>query len=215
MTAAKITSGKITRPTPAEVVERKRLFTLLDGMFRKPVTWVTAPGGSGKSTLVASYLDVREIPCIWYQCDEGDADLATFFYYMGLAATKFEILFNRCKIILLDNYQDVPANSPFHDMIATGFDGIPEDAYVVVISRGEPPAASARLQANNKIDLLQCRVIRLPLTNHGNHSWTYSVRKGESNAGNKLLSHGYCDITVRPAGITSARTVLHLIGMEG
>ena len=179
--------AKITRPILTGVVQRNRLFALLDKVDAKPVTWVSAPGGSGKSTLVASYLDARQLPCIWYQCDEGDADLATFFYYMGLAAKKaaprhkkplplltaeylagiptftrrfFEKLYSRHLTIVLDNFQDVPAESPFHDMIANGFDVIPEEVRVIVISRGEPPAALVRLQANNKIGLLQFRDIR-------------------------------------------------------
>ena len=77
---------KISRPTLSDVVARRRLFHLLDSRMAKPVTWVSAPGGSGKSTLVASYLDARRSRCLWYQCDEGDGDLATFFHYLGLAA---------------------------------------------------------------------------------------------------------------------------------
>lgn len=187
MKATKTSSAKITRPALSEPVQRERLFTLLDAMAGKPVTWVSAPGGSGKSTLVASYLDARGLACIWYQCDEGDADLATFFYYMGLAAKKaapryknplplltpeylagiptftrryFEILYSRCKTIVIDNYQDLPADSPFHDMIATGFDVIPEGVHVVVISRSEPPPALARLQANGNITVLPYSDIR-------------------------------------------------------
>ncbi|MBW7957582.1 MAG: AAA family ATPase [Deltaproteobacteria bacterium] len=33
-------------------------------------------------------MDSRKLPCLWYQVDEGDGDLATFFYYMGLAGKK-------------------------------------------------------------------------------------------------------------------------------
>lgn len=179
-------SAKITRPTLSGVVQRNRLFSLLDSRVGKPITWLSAPGGSGKSTLVASYLDVRELPCIWYQCDEGDADLATFFYYLGLAARKaaprrkplplltpeylagiptftrryFETLYSRCKTIILDNYQDVPADSLFHDMISIGFDAIPDGVHIVVISRFEPPVALARLRAHGKIGLLQYDDIR-------------------------------------------------------
>ena len=190
MTADKTISAKITRPTLSGPVQRERLFTLLDGRKNKPITWVSAPGGSGKSTLVASYLDARKLPCIWYQCDEGDADLATFFYYMGLAAKKaaprfrkplplltseylagipvftrryFEQLYSRVTTIVLDNYQDVPVDSPFHGMIATGFDAIREGVRILVISRSEPPTALARLQANDKIELLSNSDIRFTL----------------------------------------------------
>jgi len=209
MTAKSNISAKITRPTLSRVVQRKRLFSLLDARMEKPVVWISAPAGSGKSTLVASYLDARGLPCIWYHCDEGDGDLATFFYYMGRAAKKaaprhrkllplltaeyldgiptftrryFEQLYsylithhasrknapvppltkedNRGFVIILDNYQDVPVDSPFHDIIATGFDGVPEGIHFVVISRNEPPPPFARLQANDRIRLLQHSDIR-------------------------------------------------------
>jgi len=187
MTTRTIKSAKITRPIVSGAVQRERLFTLLDNSSVKPVTWICAPGGSGKSTLVAAYLDARGLPCIWYHCDEGDADLATFFYYMGLAAKRaasrqkkalplltpeylagiptftrryFETLYSRllprsagaqavpASVIVFDNFQDVPAASPFHDMIATGLATIPDDVRIVVLSRSEPPPQLARLQAN-------------------------------------------------------------------
>lgn len=76
--------SKTTRPKLSHIVERKRLFKLLDSGRKKPVVWISSPAGSGKTTLVASYLDARKLPCLWYSVDEGDGDLASFFYYMGL-----------------------------------------------------------------------------------------------------------------------------------
>ena len=146
-----------------------------------PVTWVSAPAGSGKTTLVASYLAVRKFPFLWYQVDESDADIASFFHYMGIAAKKampgrknfslplltpgylhnisiftrkyFETLYSALRtpfIIVFDNYQDVPANSVFHEMLVQGLDIIPEGVHVVAISRMEPPSQLARLCANNR-----------------------------------------------------------------
>ncbi|MHB8111350.1 MAG: BTAD domain-containing putative transcriptional regulator [Syntrophorhabdaceae bacterium] len=186
--------AKITRPGIAGVVQRKRLFGLLDARMKKPVLWVSSPAGSGKTTLVSSYLDSRGFPCIWYQCDEGDADPATFFYYMGLAAKKaaprrrkplplltpeyaagtgtfarryFEELYDRISglpspgkrstgrfVVVLDNYQDVPADSPFHDIIANGLDAVSEGVHVVIISRSDPPLHMARLNASGRIAFL-------------------------------------------------------------
>ncbi len=183
----KTSLAKITRPKVSGVLERMRLFALLDEAATRTVTWLSAPGGSGKSTLVASYLDARGLPCIWYQCDEGDSDPATFFYYMGLAAKQaaprhkkplpllmpeylagiptftrryFEALFKRATTIVFDNYQEVPGDSPFQDMIATGFDTVPDGVHIVIISRVEPPPAFARLHANGKIALLGQNDIR-------------------------------------------------------
>ncbi len=197
--ATKAALAKLARPTLTKPVQRERLFALLDSAAQHPVTWITAPGGSGKSTLVASYLDAQELPCIWYQCDEGDADLATFFYYMGLAAKLaaprhrkplplltpeylagvptftrryFEILCSRLQpspatdgrlpgfVIVLDNYQDVPTEAAFHDMIATALTSICADIHVVVLSRELPPPSLARLQSNGKIATLDNNDLR-------------------------------------------------------
>ena len=80
--------AKITCPRVSEIIIRKRLFDIIDRAREKPVIWIAAPAGSGKTTLVASYLDKRKIRSLWYQVDEGDANIAGFFYYMGLAAKK-------------------------------------------------------------------------------------------------------------------------------
>jgi ATP/maltotriose-dependent transcriptional regulator MalT len=45
---------------------RKRLFRLLDAARKRPVVWISAPPGSGKTTLVGSFFDARRLPCLWY-----------------------------------------------------------------------------------------------------------------------------------------------------
>ncbi len=80
--------AKITRPRIRGVFPRDRLFGLLDETRKYPVTWISAPAGSGKTTLIATYLEDKKIPCLWYQVDEGDADIATFFSFLGIAAKK-------------------------------------------------------------------------------------------------------------------------------
>lgn len=143
-----------------------------------------AQAGSGKTTLIASYLDARKLPCIWYQVDAGDGDIASFFYYMGLAGKKaaprykkplplltpeylqgipvftrryFEELFHRLKppfIIVFDNYQDAPQESGFHEMISRALETVPEGITVIILSRIDPPPQLARLQANNRLQLI-------------------------------------------------------------
>ena len=167
--------AKITRPRIRGVFPRERLFGLLDETRKYPVTWISAPAGSGKTTLVASYLEDNKIPCLWYQVDEGDADIATFFNYLGMAARKaapqkrkplplftpeylqgistftlryFENLFSRLKppsILVLDNYQTVPAESNFHEVINHGISTIPDGINVFVISRHDLPPALVRV----------------------------------------------------------------------
>jgi LuxR family maltose regulon positive regulatory protein len=80
--------AKITLPKVSASLPRERLFRALDEKRKRPLIWVSGPAGSGKTTLVASYLQARKLPCIWYRMDEGDGDFATFFYYLGLAGKK-------------------------------------------------------------------------------------------------------------------------------
>lgn len=177
--------AKITHPRTSGAFPRKRLFRLLDECRESPVVWVSAPAGSGKTTLVASYLSDRNLNSIWYRIDEGDGDIATFFYYMGLAAKKgtprklnplplltpeyllgirtftlryFENLYthlNPPSVIVFDNYQLVQAQSEFHEIISAGLDILPQGINVILISREEPPPQFARLRASGKISLLQ------------------------------------------------------------
>lgn len=182
--------AKIVRPKLSGIFGRDRLFRLLDKGMRKPVVWVSAPAGSGKTTLVASYLDSRKVPCLWYQVDEGEGDIASFFYFMGVAAKKaaprhrkplplltpeylqgipvftrryFEELFRRLKppfVMVLDNYQDAPPASGFPDMLVHGLDTVPEGVTVVILSRIAPPSQLARLQANNRLHMIGWDEIR-------------------------------------------------------
>lgn len=147
--------AKITRPVLAGSSPRNRLFRLVDRARKRQVVWVSGPPGSGKTTLVSSYIAARRLPGLWYRLDEGDADPATFFHYLGLAARRaaprirrpfptlthdqhpavsvfaqryFESLFPRLQsgsVIVFDDYQKVPGDSAFHTMFRDGLSLLP------------------------------------------------------------------------------------------
>ena len=78
LTLAKKTAAlaKLTRPRLFAAFPRQRLFDLLDQYRKHPLIWIVGPPRAGKTTLVASYLDVRKPPALWCQIDSGDSDPA-------------------------------------------------------------------------------------------------------------------------------------------
>jgi ATP/maltotriose-dependent transcriptional regulator MalT len=82
------TLAKLCRPKLFGVFRRERLFQLLDQRRKHPIVWVAGPPGAGKTTLVASYLEARKLPTVWYRVDSGDGDAATFLHYLGLAVAQ-------------------------------------------------------------------------------------------------------------------------------
>ncbi len=86
MAGRPLTLAKLTRPRLHEVLARPRLFAQLDQAAERPLVWLAASPGAGKTTLLASYLESRQRRGIWYQVDAGDADPASFVYYLGIAA---------------------------------------------------------------------------------------------------------------------------------
>src|SRR4029077_6842047 len=78
--------AKLTRPRLFSALPRERLFELLDERRAHPIVWISGPPGYGKTTLVASYIESRQLAGLWYRMDAGDADPATFFHYLGQAS---------------------------------------------------------------------------------------------------------------------------------
>jgi len=178
-------AADIADPVPAKILPprlgqhyvRTRLIGLLDRMCEHHrVIWVNAPGGAGKTSLTISYLQTRKLPVLWYQVDQGDTDIASFFYFLRLTAQRvtpryktplplftpeylgdvptftrnfFRELFRRLpknSVLVLDNYQDVPEDSLLHNVLHTAMNEIPEGIRLFVLSRAEPPAMLARLR---------------------------------------------------------------------
>jgi LuxR family transcriptional regulator, maltose regulon positive regulatory protein len=75
---------KLLPPRPApSLLPRPRLTERLEQNLSHAVTLVTAPAGSGKTTLVADFLRSRSRPFVWYQLDHTDSDPFVFLGYVA------------------------------------------------------------------------------------------------------------------------------------
>lgn len=179
--------AKTSRPRLPELFRWDRLFHQLDVARERPIVWVSAPAGSGKTTLVASWLAERSIPSLWYRLDRNDGDPATFFHYLSeaahLAAPRtrkpllhpapearldlptfagdfFANLFARlpkASVAVFDDYHEVPPDSPLPALLWQMLDAIPPGISVVIISRSAPPPALTRFAAAGKLVSLGLR----------------------------------------------------------
>ncbi len=178
------TPTKISRPSVKNVYQRPRLFYALDRAREQPVAWVQAPPGSGKTTLMGSYLDDRELPHIWYHMDEGDKDVASFFYYMKLAVQRmypeqelslpvlmpmhlpnlkvfaknyFKILYERVVdelVIVIDDYQALGIDSQLQEAIVGAIEELPDHIQFIILSREGPPESFSEVVSNSGLSSL-------------------------------------------------------------
>src|SRR5262249_20807918 len=155
-------------------LQRERLFRRMDESLEHPLLWVVAPPGSGKTTLVASYLEARKRQSVWYQVDPGDADVGTFFYYLAQALPPtrvkraeplplltpdhladlpgfyrhfFRAFFARltaAAVLTLDNYHELPQGCALHVALEHAVDEVPEGINIIVVSRAAPPRDMVR-----------------------------------------------------------------------
>ncbi|MFU8770513.1 MAG: hypothetical protein ACNA7H_12295, partial [Desulfotignum sp.] len=175
---------KLTRPGLQKTYLRPRLFNILSKVHSQSALWISGPAGSGKTTLVNSFLDTEGIDCIWYGVDQTDLDIASFFYYMGKAweasfpaasaslplltpeflreisifTKRFFHLFlepvSSSFAIVLDNYEATGDGARLHEILRDAIDITAGKITLIICSRTLPPAAFARSMANRRLQIL-------------------------------------------------------------
>lgn len=185
--------AKISIPKLFGVVARPRLFERLDENRGRPLVWIDSPPGSGKTSLIASYLEARALPTLWYQVDGGDADPGAVFDTLATAAqglfqvaqrqmprflaehatdvpafarTFFRELFARLPreaILVFDNFQDGPAEGSLHEIVHEAVASLLPGQSVCCISREDAPRGFAGLKARGAMVTLHWDDLRLTL----------------------------------------------------
>lgn len=167
--------AKLARPSGRELLRRERLLAALDAARDGRIVWITAPGGAGKTSLVASWIEARGLPCLWLSLDPSDADPASLFCYLAVGARRLgaaqvpafngaarrqlrpfarrfaEQLFAATPenlVLAFDSYHALPAEGEIHEAFDALFDALPPDALAIVASRAGPPARLARWAAS-------------------------------------------------------------------
>jgi LuxR family transcriptional regulator, maltose regulon positive regulatory protein len=188
-TASRPKPAKVSRPRIAGTILREHLYEKLD-RAAAPLLWISGPAGTGKTTLVSGYAEARRLPCVWYQVDSGDSDLATFFHFLGLASKRrrppkrafphlthdyllgvdqfsrsfFEHLFEELSppgLLVLDDLHLVADDAALHSALVQGISRLPEGVRAVAISRGLPPPPYARFLANRELETFHWEDLRL------------------------------------------------------
>ena len=182
--------GKLSRPRLGRVTSRERLFREMDQVASAPGLWIAGPPGIGKTTLVATYLETRGLPCLWLQLDSGDVDPATFVHFLGVAANqpplqrklrlpmpsaddlrdvpdfirrcfrRLSAAFDGPWVLVLDNLQELGEAPLLHAGLAASLAELPLQARLIAISREPPGAQYARALSGQQLALIEAPALR-------------------------------------------------------
>jgi LuxR family maltose regulon positive regulatory protein len=161
---------------------------LNQGAQRK-LTLVSAPAGSGKSTLVAEWVAASRRAAAWISLDPGDNNPALFWTYVVTAlrtarldvgesalswlssarppATEWiltslinEITANDQHVaLILDDYHVIDAE-PIHRAVAFLLEHLPPRMHLVIATRSDPPLPLARLRGRRELTELRASDLR-------------------------------------------------------
>ena len=162
------TSYKLTVPRVGEHIRRGDLLRRLDDAQKQAaLTWVVGLPASGKTSLVARWVEDR--PTIWYRLDENDADVAPFLDAVAqqadvplptwspendladFARRFFGELARAGHALVLDDCHRIPDDAPLFAMLGLFHES---SGRAVLVSRRAPPPVLARGRIGGWLEIL-------------------------------------------------------------
>ncbi len=180
--------NRLRRPRcPADVIPRSRLLQLLDPPAR--LTFVIAPAGYGKTTLICNWLESSAYPAAWISLAADDSDLWQFLKRMVAAmqvisptfgqdlleqfdgstlpsaAAIAEILYQAIAgvkhdfVLVLDDYH-LLGDSQVHALVVALLKLRSQHLHLVILARHDPPLPLAALRLHERIAELRSADLR-------------------------------------------------------
>lgn len=184
-------------PLRAGLVPRPRLLDRLNRVSLPRLTMLAAPAGSGKTSLVTSWLSTVEAHIGWVSLDEADNDPARFWAYVlaaletahpalatqsrallhlsGMSAIEAALItmlniaatLPERLLLALDDYHLINTDAIHRGLIFL-IERLPPNFGIIIASRIDPPFALSRLRARG--ELLELRVADLRFTQQETHT---------------------------------------------
>jgi LuxR family maltose regulon positive regulatory protein len=191
VTARLLTTKLYVPPIRPELVPRPRLIERLNEGLRSGhrLTFVSAPAGFGKTTLIAEWLGGVDRPYTWLSLDDSDNDPTRFFTYL-LAAVQnvdpgighaaqamlqdpqsrsFEPLLTSLVndiaaasspfVLVLDDYHLIRL-PPIHEQLTFLLERQPPSQHLVIITREDPPLPLSRWRARGQMVEIRQEALR-------------------------------------------------------
>ncbi|WP_041231889.1 LuxR C-terminal-related transcriptional regulator [Deinococcus peraridilitoris] len=178
-----IIESKIRVPWPRRsLVSRSRLLDRLDAGLHAKLTLVSAPAGSGKTTLISTWAAASSIPVAWLSLDHDDNDPTRFLTYLIAALREVaaigdeaqrtartaspptvEILTTvlndvgrlaRPLVLVLDDYHVIHREA-VHHMLDFILAHQPPHLHLLLTTREDPPLPLARHRVRNDLNELR------------------------------------------------------------
>ncbi|WP_167619477.1 LuxR C-terminal-related transcriptional regulator [Maribellus sediminis] len=172
---------KLNKPNPtSKLIVRKELIDKLESGKEKKLTFVSAPAGYGKSTVISQWIDNCCLPYSWYSLDKSDNEINNFLHYTiaGIQTVYKDIGAEALKLLesnsspsfetiatplindiyevqehfymVFDDYHLIE-NQQINQLVTYLLNNLPDNIHIVLITRSDPSIPLARLRSQQLI----------------------------------------------------------------